>query len=98
MARNQKLTRVIQGRAVQSAQQQNNVFTVVFTDGSAMTVKTGQPVTCAEISNSPVKAVRQQDTTFDLDFADGTTLEIQTAEATSSVMLRDKTHVREYAD
>jgi hypothetical protein len=98
MARNQKLTRVIQGRTVQSAQQQNNVFTIVFTDGSTMTVKTGQPVTCTEVSKSPIKAVRQQDTTFDLDFTDGSTLEIQTAEATSSVMLRDRNHVLEYAD
>ena len=97
MARNHKLTRVIKGRTLQSAQQQESVLTIVFTDGSTMTIKTAAPVKEAKAGGT-IKAVRQQNTTLDLDFEDGTTLEVQTAEATSSVMLRDKDRKFEYAD
>jgi len=42
--------------------------------------------------------VRRQGTTLDLDFESGGTLQIPLAEETSSVMVRDKSYVMEYAD
>ena len=62
-----------------------------------MTVKTVGSSNSASTGGT-IKAVRQQDTTLELDFDNGATLTIATAEATSSVMVRDKNHALEYAD
>ena len=97
MASNHKLTGVLKGRRISSTSNQNNVLTVGFDDGSTMTVKTAGLSNSAS-TGSAIAAVRQQDTTLHLDFEDGQTLAIQTAEPTSSVMVRDKNHVLEYAD
>jgi hypothetical protein len=97
MARNQKLTGVIKGRKITSAQNEGDTLSIRFDDGSTMTVRTAAPVG-SPIVGIPVKAVRQRDTTLDLDFENGATMEIKTAEPTSSVMLRDKNHTLEYAD
>src|SRR5215470_10181478 len=95
--RNQKLTPIIAGRTVESAKQTDGVLEIKFTDDSLMKIKTGAPFTDS-IAGRTVKSVRQKATEFDLDFADGTTAKITLAEATSSVMLRDKASVLEYAD
>ena len=97
MASNHKLTGVIQGRTITGTQNAGNVLTVNFNDGSVMTVKTSGNSNSAS-TGGKVKAVRQQGTRLDLDFENGTTLEVPLAEATSSVMVRDKNHVMEYAD
>ncbi len=97
MASNHKLTGVLKGRLISSTSNQNNLLTVGFDDGSTMTVKTAGSANSAS-TGSAIAAVRQQNTTLHLDFADGQTLAIQTAEPTSSVMVRDKNHVMEYAD
>lgn len=109
MARNQKLTAVLKGRRIAGTQADEGRLRVQFDDGSIMTVKTGQPGPAApaaragapdpvEPAGRAVQAIRQRDTSLDIDFEDGSTWEITTAEATSSVMVRDKSHVLEYAD
>ena len=97
MARNQKLTRLIQGRTITGTSTIDPVLTVQFSDGSQMTVQTdGTVLTIAD--GGTVSAVRQADTTLQLEFEDGNTLDIATAEETSCVMVRDRSHLMEYAD
>ncbi len=97
MTSNHKLTNLLKGRTIAGTQNQGDALTMTFTDGSLMTVNTVGSSNSASTGGT-IKAVRQQDTTLALDFESGSTLEIQTAEATSSVMVRDKNHVMEYAD
>ena len=97
MARNQKLTRLIQGRTITGTSTIDPVLTVQFSDGSQMTVQTdGTVLTIAD--GGTVSAVRQADTTLQLVFEDGSMLNIATAEETSCVMVRDRNHVMEYSD
>ena len=109
MARNQKLTGVLKGRRIAGMQADEGHLRVQFDDGSIMAVKTGAPPQPAPAAGPgapgpvqpvgrTIRAVRQQDTTLDLDLDDGSTWQITTAEATSSVMVRDKSHALEYAD
>jgi hypothetical protein len=97
MASNHKLTAVLAGRTIAGSANADGKMTINFTDGSTMTIKTAGNSNSAS-TGGMVKAVRQADTTLDLDFESGDTLEIPMAEATSSVMVRDKNHVMEYAD
>jgi hypothetical protein len=97
LARNQKLTSLIQGRTITGTTTVDPVLTVQFDDGSLMTVETdGTAITIAE--GGTVAAVRQADTTLQLEFEDGSMLDIETAEETSCVMVRDRSHVMEYSD
>lgn len=99
MARNQKLTAVIGGRAVSALDARGPMVSVHFGDGSLMTIQTdGTPPTGAPAPGARVKAVRQQGTRFLLDLDDGSSLELHTAEATSSVLVRDGAQRFEYAD
>ena len=95
--RNQKLTPILAGRTVKHTSQTGGVLQIAFDDGSVMKIKTGAPFKDS-IAGKTVKAVRQKATEFDLDFDDGTSSAITLAEETSSVMLRDKAGVLEYAD
>ncbi len=97
MSSNHKLTKIIAGRTLSATANSGGKMTLTFTDNSIMTVKTAGSSNSG-VSGQTIKAVRQQDTTLSLDFENGTSLDIQTAEATSSVMVRDKNHVMEYAD
>ena len=97
MASNHKLTAVIAGRSISGSSNADGKMTINFTDGSTMTIKTAGNSNSASTGGT-IKAVRQADTTLDLDFENGGTLEITLAEATSSVMVRDKNHAMEYAD
>ena len=97
MASNHKLTAVIAGRSISGSSNAVGKMTINFTDGSTMTIKTAGNSNSASTGGT-IKAVRQADTTLDLDFENGGTLEITLAEATSSVMVRDKNHAMEYAD
>jgi hypothetical protein len=97
MARNQKLTSVIAGRTITGTEADGDALKIHFDDGSAMTVRTPGPAKTTP-TNGKVKAVRQKGTTLNLELEDGSTVAIATAEETSSVMLRDKNQVLEYAD
>ena len=50
------------------------------------------------IQGRVVKSVQQSDTDMVIQFEDGSTLHIKLAEATSSVMVRDRDNAMEYAD
>ena len=97
MAANHKLTGVLQGRTIESVVPQENLLTVSFDDGSVMTIKTGGEAGGAAVGKI-VQGVRQKDVTLDLDFTGQSSWQIALAEATSSVMVRDKNHTMLYAD
>lgn len=97
MASNHKLSTLLQGRTLQSTSNAGNVLTVTFTDGAHMTVQTQGSANSASTGGT-VRAVRQSGTDFSLDFENGQTLSVVLAEATSSVMVRDKAGTMEYAD
>lgn len=97
MARNQKLTGVIQGRTIADMHQEDGKLAIHFMDGSTMTVKIAGQAPADGVGGT-IKAVRQKGTTLNLDLVDGRTLSLQTVEPTTSVMVRDKNHTLEYAD
>jgi frataxin-like iron-binding protein CyaY len=98
MASNQKLIKLIKGRTISGTSQADNVMTITFSDGSKLTVKTAASNTNSAATGGVIDKVRQKGTEFDLDLQGGGTITITTAEATSSVMLRDKNGKMEYAD
>lgn len=98
MAANKKLTPVLKGRTVKSVTPTEKGVAVSFHDGSRMAVKTPEPPQGDLLLNRTVDKVRQSGTVMNLDFKDGSSAEIKLAEATSSVMLRDKDDNMEYAD
>ncbi len=98
MHSNQKLTRIIAGRTVSGTTQADNLLTLTFDDGSAMRVKVAAGYTNTAVAGDKIVKVQQQGTTLLLDMETGGPLKIDTAEATSSVMLRDKAGKLEYAD
>ena len=63
-----------------------------------MKVKISPSNTNVAATGGKVQKVRQQGTELDLDLEGGTSVKIETAEATSSVVLRDKAGKLEYAD
>lgn len=96
MAINRKLTGVIKGRTIASADSQDSLLTITFSDGSTMTVKT--PDTSFSSLIGTIQSVWQQGTTLTLELDSGETFDIQTQEETSSVMVRDANHSFEYSD
>ncbi len=97
MTSNHKLTTVLKGRTIIGTHHQDHRLILAFHDGSTMTVHTaGSPTSAAP--GGTIAKVRQQGTQLALDYEDGTMLLIPLAEATSSVMVRDKDHMLEYAD
>ena len=98
MHSNQKLTKVIAGRTISGTTQADALLTITFSDGSTMKVKTAPSNTNSAATGGKVLKVRQDGTALTLDLEGGAALEITTAEATSSVMLRDKAGKLEYAD
>jgi hypothetical protein len=98
MAANKKLTPILTGRTVASLSQFENLLSILFSDGSTMSIKTAGPVAGLEGAAPTVDKVRQTGALMNLDFVDGTTAEIALAEAMSSVILRDKVGRLEYAD
>ena len=97
MARNQKLTRLIAGRSVTGLTAEPSRALLSFDDGSVMTVLLGAPAP-AHPALGRIRAVRQAGTTLQLDFDELPTVAFTLAEATASVMLRDRNHLLEYAD
>lgn len=97
MTSNHKLTGVLQGRTITGTQNAGTTLTLSFDDASVMTVQTAPSGSNQAVTGKVVK-VRQQGTQLDLDLDGGVTFAITTAEETSSVIVRDKNHVLEYAD
>ena len=95
---NQKLTHIIAGRTISGTSQADGLLTITFDDGSVMKIKTAATNTNSAATGGKVAKVRQGGTELDFDLEGGATVTIQTAEATSSVMLRDKAGKLEYAD
>ena len=98
MALNRKLTPILQGRKVESISQSSDALSLSFSDGSTLRIKTAGPMSTEALLNRTVKKVRQRGDEMDLDFEDGSFAEIKLAEATCSVMLRDRDNKLEYAD
>ena len=99
MHANQKLTKIIAGRITSGTAEADGVLTLTFDDGSTMRVKTAPANTnAAAATGGKLVKVREQGTDLELDLEGGGSVRIQTAEATSSVMLRDKAGKLEYAD
>lgn len=76
-----------------------------FDDGSKAVIKTGAETSgttsnksIPEAKGKTIKSVQQKGATMTLAFEDGTSAEIALAEATSSVMVRDKAGAMQYAD
>ena len=98
MSLNQKLTPLISGRTIQSHEERDGSLEILFSDGSHMRIKLSATIQALDLHGRTLKRVRQKDTLMQLDFTDDTTAELTLAEAMSSVMLRDKHGVMEYAD
>ena len=98
MHSNQKLTKIIVGRAISATSQADGLLTIIFDDGSVMKVKVAPSNTNSAATGSKVLQVRQGGTELEMDLEGGNSVKIITAEETSSVMLRDKAGGLEYAD
>ena len=98
MHSNQKLTKIIAGRTISGTAQADSLLTITFDDGSTMKVKVAPANTNTATTGGKVAKVRQQGTNLILDLEGDSSVQIDTAEATSSVMLRDKAGKLEYAD
>jgi len=96
MAINQKLTKVIGDRMVESCREGSSEVEIRFHDGSLMTVRVME-------SNSPplrkgcqVRRVHEDGTEFMIDCEDGTTLSLQLIEPANSISVLNKDGVIEY--
>ena len=98
MRSNQKLTKIIAGRTISGTNQADGLLPLTFDDGSTMKVKVAPGYTNTAVTGDKIVKVQQQGTELLLDMETGGPLKIDTAEATSSVMLRDKAGKLEYAD
>ena len=97
MALNQKLTHLIAGRSVASADTGAAQCVVHFDDGSKMTVKVAAPPESVD-SRGKVTRVRQAGAALNLDLDGGATISFTTAEPMASVMVRGASGAMEYAD
>jgi hypothetical protein len=98
MALNRKLTPLLAGRVINSFLPEEGTLWIVFTDGSELRIKNTASALHESFIGRTVQRVRQDGTSMTIDYDDDTSLEITLAEATSSVMLRNKDCVLEYAD
>lgn len=98
MHSNQKLTKLIAGRRISGTTYADNLLTITFDDGSTMKVKVAVGYTYTAVTGDKIVKVQQQGTALLMAMETGSPLKIDTAEATSSVMLRDKVGKLEYTD
>ena len=98
MTSNHKLTGVLQGRTITGMQNSGETLTIRFDDGSTMAVQTAPSSSSQAATGGKVAKVRQAGTQLALDLEGGGAFAVTTAEETSSVIVRDKNHVLEYAD
>ena len=95
MPRNQKLTAVIKGRAVQSTTREAGKLVIVFDDRSTMTVKTAE-IAAAISPGVKIKAVLESGHECALQFEDGSSITLQTIDPGASVAVRDRNNAIEY--
>jgi hypothetical protein len=95
MTRNQKLTRMIGGRAVERATAEPGKLVIKFDDQSTMQVKMAG---IADIfpPGGTVQAILEDGARFILQFEDGSTVTLQLADPGASVAVRDKDNAVEY--
>jgi len=97
---NHNLAELLLGRRISGTGQSSSGLIMSFTDGSKLTVKTAPSNTNRAATGASVEKVRQSvdPPSLCLDLDDGTTFGVDLANATSSITLRDKGGVQEYAD
>ena len=99
MRANQKLTHLIASRSITGTSQKDDVLTVTLDDGSTLTIKTAPANTnSAATGSGKIEKVQQQGTDLAFVLEGGKTLAVKLAEATSSVIMRDKAGGFAYAD
>lgn len=103
MAQNHKLTGVIKGLTVNEVANSDGAVSLTFNNGSVAKIKTGSGAEQSSASSITAKGktisgVRQSGAVMNLDFTDKSSAQINLAEATSSVMVRDKSGTMVYAD
>jgi hypothetical protein len=84
MPRNQKLTKVINGRTIKAATVEPGAVLVLFDDESRMKIKTAGPATIPP--GGKVKSVHEAKTEFKIDFEDGSSATLCLADLGSSVV------------
>ena len=93
MHSDQKLTRMLAGRTISGTAQAKGLLTITFIAEPPLKVMVVPSNTNAAATGGKVAKVRQQGTDLILDLEGGGSVPITTAEATSSVMLRDRGQV-----
>jgi hypothetical protein len=94
MPRNQKLTKVIDGRIVKAATVESGGILVLFDDQSSMKIKTTGPATISP--GGKVKSVNETKVELKIEFEDGSSATFLLTDPGSSVAVRDKNNVVEY--
>ena len=95
MPRNQKLTRLIKGRIVQSATGEPGRLVIVFDDRSTMTVKTAGTATTISMGTK-IKAVLEDGGQCTLQFEDNSSATLRLADPGASVAVRARDNAVEY--
>ena len=98
MRANQKLTHLVAGRLISGTSQAADVLTVTLDDGSVLTIKTAASSTNTAATGGKIAKVQQQGTDLVFVLDGGKSLDVKLAEATSSVIMRDKAGGFAYAD
>jgi hypothetical protein len=95
MNRNQKLSRVVGGRTIESSSMASSQLTITFADKSTVkaTLAAGTP---ANIPTKTVAVVHQDGPNLQLSFDDQTTTEIALDPESSSVLVRSASGTLEY--
>lgn len=96
MLRNQKLTKVIKGRTVQSATVEPERLVVTFIDQSTMTVKTAPERAVTISTGARIKAVLDDADECTLQFEDGSSVALRLANPGAPVAVRDGNSGVEY--
>ena len=95
MRRNQKLTRVIQGRTVQRATAELGKLLINFDDQSTMQVKTAG-IADMFPPRGKIKGVLEGGVSLTIQFEDAPAVNLQLADPGASVAVRDKNNEVEY--
>ena len=94
---NEKLTRIIRGRSVELAMQEEGLVTIVFDDYSTMRVKVAGGPTINTLAESKIESVGESGTDLTLVGEDCGTATLRLAEAGSSITVKDENGQIEYA-
>jgi hypothetical protein len=94
MPRNQKLTKVIEGRTVKVVTTEPGGVLLLFDDQSNMRIKTTGPATASP--SGKVKSVHEAKAEFRIEFEDGSSTTFCLADPGSSVAVRDENNAVEY--